>query len=237
MLNLDQLPQAGAALQVALVDLLLSADNAVVIALACRGLQPSDRRRAYIIGTAAAVAMRLLFASGIVFILELSFLKLLGGAALEVIAIRLVADDLPALPDPANAARHAASSTTLWAAIAAILVGDFVMSGDNVVAVATLANGSLLLLVAGLCLSIPLLMFGSTLQQRLIGDSVALVILAGMSLGWVAGAIAVSDPALAPWVAQQAPALPVTLPAGAAVLVGWQALILRRRPAPEPSKR
>ncbi len=236
MLNLDQLPQAGAALQVALVDLLLSADNAVVIALACRGLQPPDRRRAYVIGTAAAVAMRLLFASGVVFILELPFLKLLGGAALEVIAIRLVADDLPALTDPA-AAGHTANGTTLWAAIAAILVGDFVMSGDNVVAVAALANGSLLLLVAGLCLSIPLLMFGSALLQRLIGNSVALVILAGMSLGWVAGAIAVSDPALAPWVAQQAPALPVTLPAGAAVLVGWQALILRRRPAPEPVKR
>ena len=244
MLNLDQLPQAGAALQVALVDLLLSADNAVVIALACRGLQPPDRRRAYIIGTAAAVAMRLLFASGIVFILELPFLKLLGGAALEVIAIQLVADDLPALADTATASHaapaaggHAANTTTLWAAIAAILVGDFVMSGDNVVAVAALANGSLLLLVAGLCLSIPLLMFGSALLQRLIGNSVALVILAGMSLGWVAGAIAVSDPALAPWVAQQAPALPVTLPAGAAVLVGWQALILRRRPAAEPVKR
>ncbi len=234
MLTLDQLPQAGAALQVAFVDILLSADNAVVIALACRGLHPSDRRRAYVAGTAAAVAMRLLFASGIVFVLQIPFLKLLGGVALEVIAVRLVAEEpLAAGPKAADAgAAQGANGTTLRGALMAILVGDFVMSGDNVVAVAALANGSLLLLVAGLLLSVPLLMFGSALLQRLVGGSVAFVFLAGMSLGWVAGAIAVSDPAIAPWAAQQAPALPFTLPAGAAVLVGWQALILRRRTAP-----
>jgi len=239
MPTLDALPQAGAALQVALVDILLSADNAVIIALACRGLQPSDRRRAYIAGTAAAVAMRLLFASGVVFLLQIPFLKLLGGAALVVIAIRLAAEDLPPQAGPAAAGGGTAqgSGPTLWGVVLAILVGDFVMSGDNVVAVAALANGSLLLLFAGLSLSIPLLMFGSALLQRLIGSSVALVILAGMSLGWVAGAIAVSDPALAPWVALQAPALPLSLPAGAAVLVGWEALILRRRASPEAAKR
>ncbi len=234
MLSLDQLPQAGAALQVAFVDILLSADNAVVIALACRGLHPSDRRRAYVAGTAAAVAMRLLFASGIVFVLQIPFLKLLGGMALEVIAVRLVAEEPPTHAGPAAAdagAAQGANGTTLRGALMAILVGDFVMSGDNVVAVAALANGSLLLLMAGLLLSVPLLMFGSALLQRLVGGSVAFVFLAGMSLGWVAGAIAVSDPAIAPWVAQQAPALPFTLPAGAAVLVGWQALILRRRTA------
>lgn len=240
MLALDTLPQAGAALQVALVDLLLSADNAVVIALACRGLQPSDRRRAYIAGTAAAVAMRLLFASSIVFILQVPFLKLLGGAALVVIAIRLMAEDVPTQAGPAAAGAEAAQEVarpTLPGAVAAILIGDLVMSGDNVIAVAALANGSLLLLVAGLSLSIPLLMFGSALLQRLIGSSMALVFLAGMSLGWVAGAIAASDPAIAPWVVQQAPALPITLPAGAAVLVGWEALILRRRAAREAAKR
>ena len=236
MLTLDTFPNAGAALQVALVDILLSADNAVVIALACRGLQSLDRRRAYIAGTAAAVAMRLLFASGVVFILQVPFLKLLGGAALVAIAIRLAAENLPPQPGPADGSGQAADGRTLWGAVAAILVGDIVMSGDNVVAVAALANGSLLLLVAGLSLSIPLLMFGSALLQRLIGASVALLVLAGMSLGWVAGAIAVSDPALAPWVAQQAPALPLSLPAGAAVLVGWEALILRRRTAWQAAK-
>ncbi len=240
MLTLDQLPQAGAALQVALVDILLSADNAVVIALACRGLQPSDRRRAYVIGTVAAVAMRLLFASGIVFVLAWPFLKLLGGAALLIIAIRLIVDELPAeTKSPAADADGVPTvdRTPLWRAVTAILVGDFVMSGDNVVAVAALANGSVLLLVAGLSLSIPLLVFGSSLLQRLIDGNVTLVFLAGMSLGWVAGAIAVSDPAIASWVAEQAPALPVTLPFGAAVLVGWQALILRRREAPDAARR
>ena len=238
MLTLDTFPNAGAALQVALVDILLSADNAVVIALACRGLQSLDRRRAYIAGTAAAVAMRLLFASGVVFILQVPFLKLIGGAALVAIAIRLAAEDLPPQAGPADGgAGQTADGRTLWGAVAAILVGDIVMSGDNVVAVAALANGSLLLLVAGLSLSIPLLMSGSALLQRLMGASIALVVLAGMSLGWVAGAIAVSDPALAPWVAQQAPALPLSLPAGAAVLVGWEALILRRRTAWEAAKR
>lgn len=240
MLTLDQLSQAGAALQVALVDILLSADNAVVIALACRGLQLSERRRAYVAGTVAAVAMRLLFASGIVFVLALPFLKLVGGAALLVIAIRLVVEELPAeTKSPAAGADRvpAVDRTPLWRAVTAILVGDFVMSGDNVVAVTALANGSVLLLVAGLSLSIPLLVFGSALLQRLIGGNVALVFLAGMSLGWVAGAIAVSDPAIAAWVAGQAPALTITLPSGAAILVGWQALILRRRAALDAARR
>ena len=221
---LDSLSQAGAALQIVVVDLLLSADNAVVIALACRALEPQDRRRAYLAGTVGAVAMRLLFASAIVFVLQVPFLKLLGGAALVVIAIKLAADAGSATPGA-----RAPGGLGLAGTIGMILVGDLAMSLDNIVAVAALANGSLWLLATGLAISIPLLVYGSALLNRLIGGSVALVSLAGMALGWIAGGIAVSDPAVAPWVAQQAPALAVTLPGGAALLVLWEATILRRR--------
>ena len=220
------LPQIGTALRIALVDLLLSADNAVVIALACRNLQAADRRRAYVAGTLGAVALRLLFASGVVFMLQMPFLKLASGIALVVIAIRLVAEEAPA-----SAQANRADGLTVWQAVAAILVSDVAMSLDNVVAVAALADGSLVLLAFGLAMSIPLLVFGSALLTRLIVGRPGLVFLAGMMLGWVAGAIAVTDPAIAPWVARQAPALPLTVPAGAAVLVAWQALILRRQAA------
>ncbi len=239
MLTPDILSQVGATLRIVLVDLLLSADNAVVIALACRSLRPEDRRTAYIAGTLGAVAMRLVFASAIVFVMQIPFLKLIGGILLVVIAIRLVAAEPhgPAdalLEEPG--ATPPSGETALWSAVAAILIGNFTMSLDNVVAVAALANGSLVLLAFGLAISIPLLVFGSTLLQRLLAGNIVLVYLAGMTLGWVAGSIAVSDPMLAPWAAQQAPALPVTLPAGAAVLVLWQAIILRGRSRGLPAK-
>ncbi len=227
MFTPELLSQSATALRIVIVDLLLSADNAVVIALACRALLPEERRLAYAAGTIGAVAMRLLFASGIVFVLQIPFLKILGGAALVVIAIRLVAEEQRAAAS-SRRGDPPAGSAALWRAVAAILIGDFAMSLDNVVAVAALADGSLALLTFGLLISIPLLVFGSTLLNRLIDGNPALMFLAAMMLGWVAGAIAVSDPAIAPWVAQQAPALPYTLPAGAAVLVLWQALILRR---------
>lgn len=224
----DAPSQFLAILQIILVDILLSADNAVVIALACRSLRPEDRRRGYVAAMLAAVAMRLLFASGIVFVLQVPFLKLLGAAALVVISIRLVAEGPQAAPgDPSAASTGAA----LWRVVAAILIGDAAMSLDNVLAVAALANGSVALLAAGLAISIPLLVYGSVVLNSLIDRTPALVFLAGAMLGWVAGSIAVSDPAIASWVAQQAPALTVTLPAGAAALVLWQALILRPRSA------
>ena len=230
MFTPDFLAQLGTALRIVAVDILLSADNAVAIALACRSLRPQDRGRAYVAGTVGAVAMRLLFASGIVFVLEIPFLKLLGGAALVVVAIRLVVDEAPlAAADDTDSQPHdGANAVVFWRAVVAILVGDAVMSLDNVVAVAALANGSLLLLALGLAISIPLLVFGSALLRQLLEANLVLVFLAGMALGWIAGSIACTDPAIAPWVAQQAPALAITLPAGAAAFVLWQALILRR---------
>jgi len=218
----DLLPQAEIVVKIVGVDILLSADNAVVIALACRGLRLEDRRIGYVAGVLGAMALRLLFASGVVFMLEVPFLKIAGGLALLFIAVRLLIEETPA-------DTQSVAAPTLPGAIVAILIGDTVMSLDNVVAVAALAEGSVLLLALGLALSIPLLIFGSALLSRLIDGYRVLVLLAGMLLGWVAGSIAASDPALAPWIMAQAPALEVSLPAGGAVLVLIQALILRRR--------
>ena len=110
--------------------------------------------------------------------------------------------------------------------VATIVVADAIMSLDNVVAVATLANGSLLLLGFGLALSIPLLFWGSMAIRRVLDENPLLLMGSGMFLGWLAGGFIVSDPAVAPWIEANAPALPVVVPIACAVFVMWQSLIL-----------
>jgi YjbE family integral membrane protein len=215
-------------LQILVVDLLLSADNALVIAMACRGLPAEDMRVAAFFGTAGAVALRLAMAAGAATLLNIPFLKLVAAAALLVIAIRLTLG-------PGEAARRTAVTTTgepeppgayLVRSVTTIVVADAIMSLDNIIAVATLANGSLTLLAFGLALSIPLLFWGSMAIRRFLDENPLIVMGSGMFLGWLAGGIGVSDPIVAPWIEANAQALSFVVPAACAVFVLWQSLLL-----------
>jgi YjbE family integral membrane protein len=175
--------------QIVLVNILLSGDNAVVIAMACRDLPARHRMWGLIAGSGVAILLRIVFAALVTEVMRLSFLKLLGGAALFLIAAKLLGPDEEDR-DEVTAAAH------LWRAIAIIAVADLVMSLDNVIALAALANGNLLLLVVGLVLSIPLIAGGAALIVRLI-DRAPIIVWAGAGLlGWIAGGVMADDPAV-----------------------------------------
>lgn len=218
-------------LRVFLIDLLLSGDNAVVIALACRSLPPAQMRRAMLIGTIGAIVLRIGLTSIAGFLLTLPLLKLVGGIALTAIAIKLVLDEDQEGDDPAIAARQPVG---LWSAVGTVIIADVVMSVDNVVALAAAAEGSLLFLASGLLLSIPLLMFGSLFVTALLGRYPLLIRAGGALLGWLAGDIAIADPLIANWVNQQAPALVGVVPILVAVFVLVESRIIEEARATAP---
>lgn len=173
-------------LQIVWIDLLLSGDNAVVIALAVRGL-PANRRRVGIwLGAGAAVVLRILFAGVISLLLDIPFLKVIGALLLLWIAIKLVAGEEEDESD-------INSSGNLWKAVWTIVVADAVMSLDNVVAIAAASRGHYELFVFGLLVSIPLVVFGATLISSLLKRFPAIVWAGGALLGWVAGEMFVGD--------------------------------------------
>src|SRR5581483_1777103 len=172
------------------VNLVLSGDNAVVIALAARALPPAQQRRAIFWGSGAAVVMRVLLTAVAVEALRLPYLKLVGGALLLWIGVKLL------LPEDEGgdegSARRGASG--MLAAIRTILIADLIMSLDNVIAVAAAAKGSLVLLILGLAISIPFVVFGSTLLLRVMSRYPIVIALGAGLLGWVGGEMAVADP-------------------------------------------
>jgi YjbE family integral membrane protein len=162
-----------------------------VIALACRGLQPKQRLWGMIFGAAAAVILRIIFTGIVATLMGLPYLKLVGGLALLVIAAKLL---VPEKEDEGgvDAASH------LWAAIQIVVVADIVMSLDNVIAVAAAANGSVPLLILGLAISVPLIVAGAALIMALLTRLPALVWAGAALLGWIAGEVIATDPAVAP---------------------------------------
>ena len=225
----------GVILQVALIDLLLSGDNAVVIALACRSLPPHLLRKAMLVGTGAAVLMRVFLTTLVGVLLLLPGLKLVGSVALLVIAVKLVIDE----DDDQEESTPASETSDFMGAVILILLADLVMSLDNVVALSAVAQGNLGVLVFGLLLSVPLLMFGSRLIGLLLERYPELITAGGALLGWVAGQIGVTDPLVVDWVNSQAPALALIVPAlGAAFVLLQSRIIQAERPkdkaAPKP---
>jgi len=196
-------------LEVLFVNLLLSGDNAVVIALACRSLPPKLTRRAMWIGIDGAIALRILLATVASFLLSIPLLKLVGGVALTVIAIKLTVERHGGTDSDESPRKN---SPGLWSAVGTIIVADLVMSVDNVLALAAVAQGSIFILSMGLLMSVPLLLFGSLLVSALLRRYPLLKRAGGAMLGWLAGEIAVSDPLILDWVNQQAPALTVVVP-------------------------
>ncbi|WP_375460979.1 TerC family protein [uncultured Enterovirga sp.] len=180
-------------LQIIWIDLLLSGDNAVVIAMACRSLPPHQRKMGILLGAGAAVGLRIIFALIITQLLGIPFLKLVGGLLLVWIAVKLVVGE-----EAAHSEIEASDS--LWAAIRTIAIADAVMSLDNVVAIAAAAKGHPELFIFGLLLSIPLIIFGATLITGILERYPFLVWLGAALLGWISGEMIVSDPAVSGWI-------------------------------------
>src|SRR5256714_11392875 len=173
------------------INVLLSGDNALVIALACRGLASRQRLWGMIFGAGAAVILRMIFSGIVASLMELAYLKLVGGLALLVIAAKLLVPEQED-EDSVQSASH------LWAAIQIVVVADIVMSLDNVIAVAAAANGSVPLLILGLAISIPLIVAGAALIMALLTRLPILVWAGAALLGWIAGDVIATDPVVAP---------------------------------------
>lgn len=188
-----------AVLQIIAIDVVLSGDNAVVIALACRNLPPDQRRRGIRWGVAGAVLLRVVLTAFAAGLLGFPYLKLIGGVVLLWIAVKLL------LPEEAEGPDIAAPQY-LWAAVKTIVVADFVMSLDNVIGVAAVARDSIALLLFGLAVSIPLIVWSSQLIMKLMERHPVIVTLGAGLLGYVAGGMLVSDGAVRDWVAQTLPA-------------------------------
>ncbi len=173
------------------INVLLSGDNALVIALACRGLEPRQRLWGMILGAGVAVILRIIFTGIVVTLMELPYLKLVGGLALVVIAAKLL------VPDEEDE-EGIKSASHLWAAVQIVAVADIVMSLDNVIAVAAAANGSVPLLILGLAISVPLIVAGAALIMALLNRLPILVWAGAALLGWIAGDVIATDPAVHP---------------------------------------
>lgn len=173
-------------LQIVWIDLLLSGDNAVVIALACRSLPPGQRRWGILLGAGAAVGLRIVFALAISYLLGIPFLKIAGGLLLLWIAVKLVLTE-------EEGAHDIAASDSLWKAVRTIAIADAVMSLDNVVAIAAASRGHPELFIFGLLLTIPLIVAGSQLVLALLQRLPALVWAGAALLGFIAGEMLVSD--------------------------------------------
>jgi YjbE family integral membrane protein len=183
--------------RIAWINILLSGDNAVVIALAAHTLPARQQRSAVFWGSAAAVVLRIVLTVVAARLLALPYLQIAGGLLLLWIGFQLLVDEDEGEGDEV---RHHASP---MAAIRTILVADVVMSLDNVIAVAAASEGSMLLLVLGLAISIPLVVFGATLMVKLMERFPAIVVAGAGLIGWVAGETIASDAALADIVADR----------------------------------
>lgn len=210
------------------VNVVLSCDNAVVIALAVRSLPLRQRRQAVLWGAGAALALRIALTVIAVELLRLPFLRIAGGLALLWIAIRLLV--------PGEEDRNVPEADGRLRAVRTILLADLMMSVDNVIAVAAASQGSLPGLVLGLAVSMPFVVLGATLLLKLMERYPVIIMLGAAILGWVAGGLLVTDPAVAQWIDGHLPWLRAGFPgaswaelAGALLVVSVGAWLARRR--------
>ena len=196
--------------QIILIDIVLGGDNAVVIALACRKLPPRQRTLGILWGTAGAIILRVILIFFALTLLAIPFLKLVGAVLLVWIGVKLLA------PDHDDAHGNIEGSDKLWAAVKTVIVADLVMSIDNVIAIAGAAESAggdhkMPLVIFGLLVSIPIIVWGSQLVIKLMDRFPSIIVIGGMLLGWIAGTMAVTDPAVVnPEVMASFPKLVVT---------------------------
>ena len=211
-----------AGLEIIVINILLSGDNAVVIALACRNLPPRQKWLGIFWGVVGAVVLRVVLTFFAVQLLLLPYLQLIGAVLLIWIGIKLIAEEEGDGPE-------IEASDRLMAAVKTVVVADLVMSIDNVIGVAGAAKGSLVLLIFGLVVSIPLVVVGSQLIMKLIERFPWLVIAGGGLLGYIAGEIATEDAAVKSWINANAPFLHYLAPAvGIAIVVAAGIWLTRR---------
>lgn len=210
--------------QIIVINIVLSGDNAVVIALACRALPQHQQRKAIVFGSVGAIVLRVVLTFFAVYLLGLPYLKLVGAALLLWIGVGL-------LKEEEEEEEGLPGHVGMVAAIKTIIVADFVMSLDNVIGVAAAAKGDMLLLVLGLVISVPLIVFGSALLLNLMNRFPLIITLGAGLLGWVAGEMALSDPAVQQHASAHGP-LHVAVPVAGALLVIAVGKWLARR-APE----
>lgn len=195
--------------QIIMIDILLGGDNAVVIALACRKLPPAQRTKGIIWGTAGAIVLRVILIFFALALLAVPYLKIVGAVLLVWIGVKLLA------PEDEDSHGDIQASDKLWAAVKTVIVADLVMSVDNVIAIAGAAEGAggdhkMGLVVFGLLVSIPIIVWGSQLVIKLMDRFPVIITVGGMLLGWIAGTMAVTDPAALPYL----PTTPALKPGG-----------------------
>lgn len=201
-----------ALVQIMGINIVLSGDNAVVIALASRNLPPAQQKKAIILGGAAAIVLRIVLTIVAVEMLSLPYLKIAGSLLLFWVAIQLL------LPEDGHG-DNLEGASSMTAAIRTILIADLVMSLDNVLAVAAAAKGNMPLLIIGLALSIPLIIFGSAFLLKVMERFPIIITLGAALLGYVAGEMLVGDPAVKDWVNANASVLHYAAPIAGAILV------------------
>jgi YjbE family integral membrane protein len=220
-----------AVLQIIWIDLLLSGDNAVVIALACRKLPARQRMWGVVLGTMVAITLRVLFTGLVTSLMSMPYVKLLGGGLLLWIAIKLLG------PEESGRNGTIEPVDSLWRAVRIVAIADVVMSLDNIIAIAAAARGSYALLMFGLAVSIPLIMAGAAVVIALL-ERFPIVVWAGAALlGWIAGEIIAKDPLLTghlePALAHNVWIAGATLGALTVILVGLLRRRYLRRSAPD----
>ena len=221
-----------AIVQIIIIDILLGGDNAVIIALACRNLPHKLRKQGIFWGAAGAIILRVILITVAVTLLTVPFLKLIGGVLLLWIGIKLIAP-----PSGEGGHGNVQASDRLLSAIKTIIVADFVMSLDNVIAIAGAAEQAdpsqrTGLIIFGLLVSVPFIVFGSQIILKLLDRFPIIILLGGALLGWIAGGLIVTDPIAAPHLSQTDMVRYIASAAGAALVVGVAKLLaVRRGPA------
>ena len=233
--------------QIIMIDILLGGDNAVVIALACRKLPAKQRTLGILWGTAGAIILRVILIFFALTLLAIPYLKVVGALLLVWIGVKLLA------PDDDDAHGDIQASDKLWAAVKTVIVADLVMSVDNVIAIAGAAEGAggdhkMPLVIFGLLVSIPIIVWGSQLVIKLMDRFPIIITIGGMLLGWIAGTMAVTDPALIgymPSTPADKPGLPPEVSAtvrygaglaGALLVLAWGKWAASRRAAAKPAQ-
>jgi YjbE family integral membrane protein len=181
-----------ALLQIIGINIILSGDNAVVIALACRALPPGQQKWGIILGAGAAVVLRIIFTIFIVYLMTIPYLKIAGGLLLFYIGYKLMM--------PQDEGDEVEAAKNLRHAVQIVVIADMIMSLDNVIAVAAAAKGDIVLLVIGLVISIPLVVYGATLLIKLIEKYPVIVPGGAALIGFIGGEVVISDPAVEPWI-------------------------------------
>ncbi len=222
--------------QIIMIDILLGGDNAVVIALACRSLPEAQRTKGILWGTAGAIVLRVILIAFALSLLAIPYLKLVGGVLLVWIGVKLL------MPEDEDEHSNIQASDKLWGAVKTVIVADLVMSIDNVIAIAGAAQGAgeqhqLPLVIFGLLVSIPIIVWGSQLVLKLMDRFPLIITVGGMLLGWIAGTMVHTDPGLVAYLPQdKAWNYGMGIAGALLVLALGKGLALRQKPATEASE-